>query len=246
MYRFLFDMDDTLVDNIFMRYVLPDVSRKIADVAGMDPEVIRKMIVDENIRRIKSGLYEEAFDWDDIITGIQTSLGIKDPVLFSDEVIRFSGMASPKPGVEEALGRIKSMGGRISLVTNGFLRYVLPVLSKARILKFFDKIVTPDQTGYIKPMPEIFLAATGRGEKVIHVGDSVSLDVCGARRAGIDPALVMDIPKPLLELDPVKRVPVAAYLIKKKFEEETYSFLAARPCLPSYLIADIRELLHIV
>lgn len=246
LYRFLFDLDDTLVDNIFMKYVLPEISRKIADVAGVDPNIVRRMIVDENIRRIKSGLYAEAFDWDDIIAGIQISFGIKDPVIFSEEVIKFSKMASPRPGVEEALENIKSRGGRISLVTNGFLKYVLPVLSKAGILKFFDKIVTPDQTGYIKPMPEIFLAAMGRGEKVIHVGDSVSLDVCGARRAGVDPVLVMNIPKFLSKLDPIKRVPAAADLIRKKFEEETYSFLAGRPCLPSYLIVDMRELLYVI
>lgn len=246
MQHFLFDLDDTLVDNIFMRYVLPEISRKIADVAGVNPEIIRKMIVDENIRRIKSGLYVEAFDWDDIITAIQVSLGIKDPFLFSDEVIRFSSMASPKPGVEETLERIKSRGGRISLVTNGFLRYVLPILSKTRILRFFDRILTPDQTGYIKPMPEMFLAAAGRGERVIHVGDSVSLDVCGARRAGISPALVMEIPQALSGLDPMKRVSAAVELIRKKFEGETYSFLVGGPCLPSYLIAEIRELLNLM
>jgi HAD superfamily hydrolase (TIGR01549 family) len=231
---------------MFMRYILPEISRKIADVAGMDLEIIRRMIIDENIRRLKSGLYMKAFDWDDIITGVQVSIGVEDPVLFSDEVIKFSRMASPKPGVEEAFRRIKSEEGRMSLVTNGFLRYVLPILSKAGILEFFDRIVTPDQTGYIKPMPEIFLAAAGRNEKIVHVGDSVSLDICGARRAGFDSALVMEIPPTLSELDPMKRVYAAAELIRKKFEMETYSFLVEGPCLPSYLIADIRELLYLM
>lgn len=246
MYRFLFDLDDTLVDNMFMKYILPEVSRKIADIAGMDPEIIRRMIIDENIRRLKSGLYVEAFDWDDIITRVQASIGVGDPVLFSDEVIKFSRMASPKPGVKEVLRRIKSEEGRISLVTNGFLSYVLPILSRAGIIEFFDRIVTPDQTGYIKPMPEIFLAAVDRNEKIVHVGDSVSLDICGARRAGFDSALIMEIPPTLSELDPMRRVYAVAGLIREKFEIETYSFLVEGPCLPSYLITDIRELLHLI
>jgi putative hydrolase of the HAD superfamily len=63
------------------------------------------------------------------------------------------------------------------------------LLPQLQLAKYFSKIVVSCDAGFTKPSPVIFeLAATRLGlppDAILHVGDSLELDVLGARSAGM-------------------------------------------------------------
>ena len=98
-----------------------------------------------------------------------------------------------RPSAFEALERLKSAGYKLAVVSNADGR----VESDARrygIAHFFDTIVDSEVVGVSKPDPRIFHIALERLEvapaDALFVGDIYTIDVLGARAAGIDSRLV--------------------------------------------------------
>jgi len=64
----------------------------------------------------------------------------------------------------------------------------------------FDHVITSEDVRSYKPRPELFLAALDavgcRPDRVLHIGDSLTSDVVGARRLGIPVAWVNRAGKP--------------------------------------------------
>jgi 2-haloacid dehalogenase len=93
-------------------------------------------------------------------------------------------------GAEETL---RALYGRIglALITNGLREVQRPRLERSTIGGYFDVVVISEEVGAAKPDPAIFAAALERMghppcERVLMVGDSVTSDITGANRAGID------------------------------------------------------------
>jgi putative hydrolase of the HAD superfamily len=75
------------------------------------------------------------------------------------------------------------------------------VLDQLALAPLLDGIVTSAEAGAPKPDGAVFeraiaLAGVERNA-VLHIGDSVQEDVVGARRAGIEPVLLMRSDEPL-------------------------------------------------
>ena len=87
----------------------------------------------------------------------------------------------PYPDVPAALNRLRNRY-RIGLISNGNSK---PVLSRLPIT--LDFAVFAQDCGYAKPDPRIFkfaLLTSGCGpDEVLHVGDSLKDDVCGAKNS---------------------------------------------------------------
>jgi putative hydrolase of the HAD superfamily len=103
--------------------------------------------------------------------------------------LRFTTFPDVPPALRDARGR----GRRLVVVSNWdvSLNGVLTALGLAPLL---DGIVTSAVAGARKPSAAIFeqalaLVGTAPGE-AIHVGDSLTEDVAGARAAGIEPVLM--------------------------------------------------------
>ena len=95
-------------------------------------------------------------------------------------------------GAAELLAGLKTKGYKLGLISNTGRTpgsTIRIVLGEYNILKYFDYQVFSNEVGYIKPNRRIFeraLNGLGSGaERTVHVGDSMLLDIYGARAAGM-------------------------------------------------------------
>jgi YjjG family noncanonical pyrimidine nucleotidase len=95
--------------------------------------------------------------------------------------------------LDEAEETLRALRGRVglALITNGLQDVQRPRLDRSTIGGFFDVVVISEEVGAAKPDPAIFEAALARmgypaREQVLMVGDSLTSDIAGAIRAGID------------------------------------------------------------
>ena len=93
------------------------------------------------------------------------------------------------PGAEAALQRL-SGSYRLGMITNGYSDSQRGRLRAAGLLDLFDPLLISEEAGIAKPDVRIFELALAklqlRPAEVMVVGDSISHDLEGCRRAGID------------------------------------------------------------
>jgi HAD superfamily hydrolase (TIGR01549 family) len=69
-----------------------------------------------------------------------------------------------------------------------------PILQRLQLNTYFDCLLISAVAGHAKPSPSLYEAALERADAVadyaIHIGDSYTLDVLGARAVGITPVLL--------------------------------------------------------
>ena len=119
---------------------------------------------------------------------------------FSDISTRFRAMHTEacmwrivRAGTHDALARLKESGFKLAIVSNADGR----VASDARRLglaEFFDVIIDSSVVGIEKPDPRIFRLALDAlkvpPEEALYAGDIYSIDMLGARAAGIAGKLI--------------------------------------------------------
>jgi putative hydrolase of the HAD superfamily len=95
-------------------------------------------------------------------------------------------------GARDVLDSLKNMGYRIGLISNTGRTpgsTIRIVLESYGLLSYFDRTTFSNEVGYIKPNRRIFeRALAGLGstpDKAVHIGDSMLLDIYGARAAGM-------------------------------------------------------------
>jgi putative hydrolase of the HAD superfamily len=97
------------------------------------------------------------------------------------------------PAAEPLLTQLREDGLTLGVISN-FDQRIYRILETLELSRYFDSITISSETGYAKPSPEIFRAALGRhslpAAYAVHVGDSESLDLAGARAAGLAAVLV--------------------------------------------------------
>ena len=98
-----------------------------------------------------------------------------------------------EPAARDALNEFSRLGLRMAVVSNsdGTAEAGIKALG---LRDFFDVVIDSAVVGYEKPDPRIFqyaLDATGlRANRAIYVGDLYSVDILGARAAGVHPVLL--------------------------------------------------------
>lgn len=98
------------------------------------------------------------------------------------------------PDVLPALEAMRAAGLRLGVVSNW--GWAAPeLLHLLELASHFEALSISARVGYQKPHPAIFQHALellgARPEEAIHVGDDARADVVGARRAGIQPVLIL-------------------------------------------------------
>lgn len=94
-----------------------------------------------------------------------------------------------RPGVKEMLEALKARGYRLGVISNNASLYnVFNVLEEYGIRDYMEDVTVSSITGYRKPHPEIFRISLrqmrARAEECVYVGDTISRDVIGSKRAG--------------------------------------------------------------
>lgn len=246
-------------------------------------ERLRNVMMDLLRERFRRGRLVEAYDWDAIFAKMAEEVGHEGRFDVEQLVKHYSSQAGyidyAFPSVPDVLAALKRAGHRVVALTNGFRKYQLPVLEQLGIAHLFDAILTPTELGTAKPDPVFFrralelsglnassASASRQADdspaepsfaQVIHVGDSLSHDVWGARRAGLEPVWVVnDLPLPLRDVSPRQRPlhpDFRAFLQERHGQEPAEYWLGGgvseRPsleeCIPAAVVADIDELLEV-
>jgi putative hydrolase of the HAD superfamily len=102
-----------------------------------------------------------------------------------------------RPEIPAALEAVRNMGLKIGLISNVSSRGQVPYnLKQYGILQFFNPIVLSSEYGRRKPDPSIFYYAARLARvptcKCLYVGDRISRDIIGARKAGFKYALQIE------------------------------------------------------
>ena len=123
------------------------------------------------------------------------------------------------PFTKPTLKKLRDMGYKIGLITNGSHNSQHLKLNKLGIEDMFDEIITTGDVGAHKPAAEPFEVFSQRigisPEEMMYVGDHPLNDVEGSRRAGYTPVWVKttgtwffdDIEKAPYEVDTVAELP---------------------------------------
>lgn len=130
-----------------------------------------------------------------------------------------------RPGVHEMLEALEQRGYKLGVISNNASLYnVFNVLEDYGIRRFMRDVTVSSVTGYRKPHPEIFRISLRqmqvRAEDCVYVGDTISRDIIGAKRAGF-----------------AKAVQIGSYLSAQK--DAAINHTAEKPDM---FISDIREL----
>ena len=94
-----------------------------------------------------------------------------------------------RPRVAEMLGELKAMGMKLGVISNtAALFQVFDSLEEYGIRDFFQDVTLSSVTGMRKPLRDIFTVALRQvrslPEECVYVGDTVSRDVIGSKKAG--------------------------------------------------------------
>ncbi|MBX3444516.1 MAG: HAD family hydrolase [Planctomyces sp.] len=174
---FLFDLDGTLVDSVYLHVL---AWREALEAAGVGLAVWRIH------RRIgmSGGLFINAL-LREIGHPVSPESVERMQKLHAEAYNKLARQLRPLPGARELLTALTNQGVPWAIATSGKTDSAAPAL---RALGVADTatVVTRDQVRYAKPDPDLFLAAAARLEfpieNTVVVGDSV-WDLLAARRA---------------------------------------------------------------
>jgi FMN phosphatase YigB (HAD superfamily) len=159
------DLDGTVFENRLRRFMVPGLEEAVLYRRRRRP---RLRPPSGRWHRLRSTLGRP---WLGVIRRVALRTLPRRTVLYAD--------------VPPVLTALRDLGFRIGAVTNGYHVYQEPLLEGLGILALFDRLVTPERTGVVKPHPRMWTEGFGGEPVVLHVGDRLYDDVVGAHAAGI-------------------------------------------------------------
>jgi pyrophosphatase PpaX len=170
----LFDLDGTLIDSGEII---------LSSFRHATKTVLAREIPDEVLAAAVGGshIYEQmrAFDEERVDELVRVYREHNEPL--HDDLVAFEG-------IERVLGHLKSEGRRLGIVTAKRRRTVDLAFAILPLERYFDTIVTAEQTQHHKPHPEPVLAALERlgssPDEAAFVGDS-PFDMGAGKAAGV-------------------------------------------------------------
>lgn len=190
-----FDVGGTLIEPWpSVGHVYAEVAARFG-IAGIAPEALnRQFAAAWNSRRDFD--YSRAA-WREVVNQTYAGLWPESPGRACFEAI-YEHFATSAPwrvfdDVLPALAALKARGLKLAVISNWDER-LRPLLRDLRLDIYFDAFAISHETGCTKPAPGIFLRAAAELDVppacVLHIGDSATEDVAGARTAGISATLL--------------------------------------------------------
>ncbi|HVG13496.1 MAG TPA: HAD-IA family hydrolase, partial [Chitinophagaceae bacterium] len=94
------------------------------------------------------------------------------------------------PDTKEVLQYLTGKGYALHMITNGFEEVQHSKLKNSGLTSFFGAVITSEGSNSLKPEKEIFEFALKRAkagvEESIMIGDTLDVDILGARNIGMD------------------------------------------------------------
>ena len=189
----LLDADDTVFDfgqaellalkRLFMMYGIPYTDANIRDYQEINDGLWKQF---ETGAITKDFLLDHRFAFYFAAKGIQAD-GVKANQDYLDGLAEGNILL---PGALEVVKRMKELGCRVYLATNGVTRVQKKRLATSEICGLCDGIFVSEEAGSQKPQKEYFdfvFSRLGNPDKkrVLMVGDSLSSDIKGAVEYGL-------------------------------------------------------------
>lgn len=208
----LFDMGGTLEDIFNTHYTLENAAQGIIDILERH-SLPFTLPVKEMQRMLLNGLrrYSSLRD--------ESGIELKPERIWADYMLCESGIDSEKleaigeelanlweslyfkrtlrPGAADLLRGLRSLGLKLGIVSNTASLYlVFDLLDKYGIREYFSNVTLSSQVAYRKPHPNIFQIALRQlrsdAGSSVYIGDTVSRDILGAKRAGFAYAILIN------------------------------------------------------
>ncbi|MBI4872422.1 MAG: HAD-IA family hydrolase [Candidatus Riflebacteria bacterium] len=195
----LLDVGNTLlfVDYPYLARAAQSVGARLSARAIRQAEAHARVEVDRVVQGTDCGT--DASRWRQYYKTMLTGAGLEDGLFDRLEPILRrrhdeTGLwILVRPWTKPVLARLREAGYRLAVVSNADGR-VESWLRKKGMARHFDAILDSRVVGIEKPDPRIFEMALDRTgfapHQAIHVGDLYSVDVLGARKAGVTPILL--------------------------------------------------------
>ncbi|MGE8203070.1 HAD family hydrolase [Heyndrickxia sp. NPDC080065] len=243
-----FDLDGTIMQNPFGKYVFPEIEEKVHALCGQKKNVIDEL-VEEHQLRMQEQRFVEAYDWDDIVKSFLDKAQITCEMNIEELVRKHSTL--PKiylleENILHTLQMLIDRGYSLAAVTNGFYKYQFPVMKTLGLDQYFEEIITPEKAGYGKPDVRIFDGLKQNGDVITaHIGDRLDHDVQLANLYGTASIWIeRKIPQSFLNIPPDERINHIAIkdLCKQKWMKEANEEILPVTLEPDIVIASISEL----
>ena len=183
------DIDSTLIENRFSRRALGALFQEIHEQTGIPIiELVGEMTRENERRQREDPDNPLTMDWDDIIERIAARHGVS---LTQRGIDLWRAYAHPDAidvldDAPSVLARLRDMGCTLVVATKGLSKYQDPILQVTGLAAYFDDVLTPDRTGYLKTSPGFFARYTAEraGKRFIQIGDHYVDDVICPVRNG--------------------------------------------------------------
>jgi putative hydrolase of the HAD superfamily len=196
-----FDLDDTIIDDSAnvedgWRTAIGDAIRELR---GLDAETLLRTVFEvrdwywsdaERHRRGRADL-RAASSW--IVDESLSRLGFKQPDLARQIAHHYRDLRdqgrSLLPGAVETLERVRALGIKTALLTNGDAIGQRTKLTQFDLARHFDYVCIEGEFGCGKPDERVYLGALGalvcRPQRTWMVGDNLEWDVAAPMRLGL-------------------------------------------------------------
>lgn len=205
----LFDMGGTLEDIYVDAQSEWEAIEKLRDMLvsyGLDPKAEKEQLKSRvDAGWVRYGKYRDSCDVELKPTSIWCDYVLEDfhfprealaphceEIAHMWEVTHFHRALRPR--VAEMLEGLKGLGLKLGIVSNTAALYqVFDILREYGIRDYFQDVTLSSVTGMRKPDPNIFQVALRQlqsaPEECVYVGDTVSRDIIGSKRAGFATAI---------------------------------------------------------
>ena len=193
----IFDIDGTIYDyRINDIRAMKQLCAFVEEVFGVDEKNFRETYTEAR-KNIRARLHDTAAQHSRVLL-IQAALELlgKNPF---DYVLKmydvywncFLDNMKPYDGAEEFLRGLKASGMKISTCTDMTAHIQYRKLAVLGLAKYFDFMVTSEETGFEKPAPIMFTTALKKmniqANEAAYFGDTLERDIKGAVNVGIEP-----------------------------------------------------------
>lgn len=213
----VFDLDHTLFDRYAtIRAIRDTIFNNLKGFAadGFTAETFAEKLIELDKKYI-------IYEWDEVIKQLKICGALKEiPEDFYNLAIRpgFIKTAVPYPFTLPSLRKIKDMGIKCGLITNGSSDIQRSKVKMLGLEEVMDEIVVGGEVGKNKPHPKpfaVFAEKIGIEPKnMLYIGDNPFNDVEGSRNAGYIPVWVKtygawddSVTKPDFEVENVGEIP---------------------------------------
>ncbi len=131
-----FDLDETLMQNPFSKWVFPEIESLVASHITLDDGILPE-IRKEHKNRLKENKDVAAYDWDGILEQILLEQNIPLTINIAELVQKHA--EDPKVYLLEnntltVLAELKKKGFSLGVVTNGYYKYQYPVMEAIQLV----------------------------------------------------------------------------------------------------------------